>query len=138
MNLPPDSLSPGFLLALLLVVAVRILVWFALDMRSILKSLQRRNQLATDGRWEDLDRHFQRTLKSWRPFAWLQQRYLLPGSVNGTYALFLYERGRYEEALEKLDAAIRQIERKPRIFRAIYRSRTFQTLCSLLRARTDP
>jgi tetratricopeptide (TPR) repeat protein len=49
--------------------------------------------------------------------------------------LFLFNQGRLEEALVKIDQAIRQIEGKPRILRPIYRSRTFNNLCACIRAR---
>ncbi len=116
-------------------VAIGVLAWFASDMRSILKSGQRKNELSIEGRWGELEQHFERASKTYRPFVWLHQHYLLPGKVSAQHALFLYKQGRPEEALMKVDQAIRQIECKPRIFRSIHRSATFTTLCSSLRAR---
>lgn len=99
------------------VVAVIALAWFSWDMSAILKMSQRKQQLAIEGRWNDLERHYESTLKTRRPFVWLQQRYLLPGAVLAQYALFLYKRGRLEEALLKADRSIEQIEGKPKFFR---------------------
>lgn len=115
---------------------IGVLAWFALDMRSILRSGGRKNQLAIEGRWKELEEHFERTLKTWRPFVWLHYRYLLPGNFTVQYALFLYNQGRLEEALAKIDQAIRWNKGKPLIFRSIHRSATFTTLCGALKART--
>jgi tetratricopeptide (TPR) repeat protein len=122
-----------FLVPLLIMAA---LAWFASDMRSILKSGQRKNQLSIEGKWRELEQHFERISKTYRPFVWLHQQYLLPGTVPAQHALFLFKQGRLDEALAKVDRAIRQIEGKPRLFRSIHRSETFRILCSSLRART--
>ncbi len=111
-------------------------LWFSLDMRSIIKSSQRKNRLSIEGQWKDLEDHFERCSKSYRPFVWLHRYYLLPGNITAQYALFLFTQGRLEEALVKVDQAIRQIERKPAIVRHIYYKATFKTHCSSLRART--
>jgi tetratricopeptide (TPR) repeat protein len=129
-----DLFSFVFLMPIMIAFVVQ--QWFALDMRSILKSAQRRNQLSIEGRWRDLEEHYERTSKSYRPFVRLHQRYLLPGTVAAQYALFLFNQGRLEEARAKVDQAIQQIEGKPKIFRFIHRSRTFNILCETLRART--
>lgn len=117
-------------------VAVGVLAWFAADMRFILKSSQRKNQLSIEGRWGELDQYFERASKTYRPFVWLHRHCLLPGAVLGQYALFLFNQGRLDEALANVNQAIRQIESKPRIFRSIHRFETFRILCSALRART--
>lgn len=119
----------------ILLVTVGALSWFAADMRSILKSGQVKNQLSIDGRWEDLENHFRRTMKPRRFFVWLHQRYLLPGNLEGQYALFLYQRGRSEEALAKMDEAQRKIANKPRIFAGIFRRATSKTLWGALNGR---
>lgn len=116
--------------------AAGVLAWFALDMRSILKEAQRKTQLSIDGNWRDLENHFERATRSLRPFVWFHRRYLLPGNLETQYALFLYKRGRLEEALTKTDQAIRQVESKPWIFRSIHSSATLKTLCGALRTRT--
>ena len=116
--------------------AIGVLAWFALDMRSILRASQRKNQLSIEGRWKELDEHFKRTSNTWRPFARLQSRYLLPGTIQVQHALFLYKQGRFEEALTKVDQAIRWLKGKPQIFRSIHRSATFKTLCGALKTRT--
>jgi len=109
--------------------------WFALDMRHILKLGQRKNQLSIEGRWKDLEEHYKRASRTLRPFVWLYRRLLLPGTVPAQYALFLHTQGRPDEALVKVDEALRLIEGKPRILQPIYRSATFKILCSCLRAR---
>src|SRR6266498_377165 len=113
-----------------------LIAWFAWDMRSILKSSQRKNQLSIDGRWRDLENYFERAEGTRRPFVWFHQKYLLPGNIETQYALFLYKQGRLEEALTKVEQAIQQIERKPWIFRSIHCSATFKTLCGSLKTRT--
>ncbi|HZV36449.1 MAG TPA: hypothetical protein VFB72_17870 [Verrucomicrobiae bacterium] len=105
-------------------------------MRSILKSGQRKNQLSIEGRWDDLDRYFERASKPRRPFVWLYRRYLLPGTNTVQHALLLYNQGRLEESLAKVDKAIREVANKPKIFSSIYRRGTFKTFCSAFRART--
>lgn len=121
---------------ILLLSAVGLLAWFASDMHSLLKSSQRKNQLSIDGRWKDLESYFQQARRPYRPFVWFYRRYLLPGNITTQYALFLYNRGRLDDALAIVDDAIRQIEIKPRIFRYIYHRETFKTLCGALRTRT--
>ena len=111
-------------------------IWFSWDMRSILKWSQRKNELSIEGQWKDLEDHFERATKSWRPFVWLHRRYLIPGNTTVQFALFLNQHGRDEEALVQVDKAIRQIEGKPRIFKSIHCDETFKTLCSALRTRT--
>lgn len=128
-----DFLSSDFPVSL---VVIGLLTWFSLDMHSILKSSQRKNQLSIDGRWGDLERHFESASKPHRPFVWLHDRYFLPGNITAQHALFLYNRGRHEEALSKVDQAIRQIADKPKFFRSIHREATFKTLCGSLRSRT--
>src|SRR5689334_21881856 len=86
------------------------IAWFAWDMRSILKSGQRKNQLSIDGRWRELENYFERAEGTRRPFVWFHQKYLLPGNIETQYALFLYKRGRLEEALAKVEQAMQQIE----------------------------
>jgi tetratricopeptide (TPR) repeat protein len=118
------------------VIYVVILAWFAWDMHSIIKSSQHKNQLSIEGRWKDLDQHFERAAKSCRPFVWLHRHYLLPGAVAVQHALFLFNQGRLEEALVKADQAIRQVKGKPRVFRSFFRSATFKALCASFNART--
>ena len=130
MHLPP------YLFLTLSVITVAIVIWFSLDMRSIIKWLQRKNQLEIKGQWKDLEQHFQRASKTCRPFVWLHRQYLLPGTVTTYYALLLHKQGRHEEALSKANQAIQQIERKPRIFQPIYHSQTRNILGGALRAHT--
>lgn len=118
-----------------LVVTAVLLAWFAADMRSILKSGQRKNQLSIEGRWQELDQHFERTSRPGRPFVWLHQKYLLPGTVAVQHALFLHNQGRFEEALAKADQAIRQVENKPRFFKGLHRAATLKSLWGAYSAR---
>ena len=110
--------------------------WFWLDMRSITLSLQRKNQLAIEGRWKDLEDHHKATAKAYRPFVWFYRRFLMPGNNTAQYALFLHNQGRAEEALAQVNEAIRQINGKPRIFQDFCRSGNFKTLCACLRTKT--
>jgi tetratricopeptide (TPR) repeat protein len=123
-------------LQLILLVIVGLLLWFSADMTSIMKSMQRKNQLSIDGQWDELEKYFLQAPKNFRPFVWFHRRYLLPGNITTQYALFLFKQGRLEEALAKADEAIRQIERKPILFRNIFSSATFKTWCGALQART--
>ncbi|HEX4341812.1 MAG TPA: hypothetical protein VH255_00375, partial [Verrucomicrobiae bacterium] len=121
--------------SLVALVVIALLAWFSLDMRSILKEGQRRNQLSIEGRWKDLEQHFEQISKPHRPFVWFYRKFLMPGSNVALYALFLHQQGRPDEALAKMDQAIRQNEGKLRIFRNIFRSQSFRMLCSSLSAR---
>lgn len=47
-----------------------LLTWFRLDMRSILRAGQVKNQLSIQGQWKALERYFQRASKPLRPFVW--------------------------------------------------------------------
>jgi tetratricopeptide (TPR) repeat protein len=126
---------PQIFFAALVIIAV-VSTWFASDMRSILKSGQRKNQLSIEGRWQELDQHFEITSKPGRPFVWLHQRYLLPGAVAAQHALFLFNQGRLEEALVKANQAVRQVKGKPWVFRTIHHASTFKILLGSLSART--
>jgi tetratricopeptide (TPR) repeat protein len=105
-------------------IVIGILTWYAADMRFLLRLMQRKNKLAIEGQWAELERHFERTPKIHRPFAWLHRRYLLPGTNDAQFALFLFERGRLEQALTKVDQAIEQIESKPALLRPIFQRET--------------
>jgi len=111
------------------------LKWFAWDMGSIIKWMRCKNQLSIDGRWKDLEQHFEGASKTLRPFVWLHRQYLLPGAIEAQYGLFLFKQGRLEEALVKIDKAICKIKGKPRIFRRFHRSESFNILGSSFRAR---
>jgi tetratricopeptide (TPR) repeat protein len=111
------------------------LAWYGADMRYILRSVQRRNQLTIEGRWAELEQHLERTSNTRRPFAWFHHRYLLPGGNAARFALFLYEDGRLEQALTKVDQAIIQIEKKPAFFRPVFQRATKGIHCSALAIR---
>ena len=64
------------------VVIVAGLAWFAWDMRSILKSLQHKNQFAIDGDWKKIEKYFERAARTRRPFVWLHRKYFLPGNLE--------------------------------------------------------
>lgn len=117
-------------------VAIGLLSWLAMDMRFILKAGQRKNQLSIDGRWKELDEYFEYISNSWRPFVRLHNRYFLPGSFQVQHALFLYQRGRFEDSLAKVDQGIMWLKTKPQIFKSIHKSATLATLCGALKART--
>jgi tetratricopeptide (TPR) repeat protein len=71
-------------------------------------------RLKLAGRWDELDAHYQRELRSHRlilPF--VMRKYAVPGNLEAGYAVYLYERGRLESALEFTDRAI-VLARKPR------------------------
>jgi tetratricopeptide (TPR) repeat protein len=112
-----------------------VLLWIGADIRSILISGQRKNQLSIEGRWKDLERYFERASKPRRPVVWLFRRYLLPGNITTQHALLLYNQGRPNEALDKVDLAIRQVVKKPKWLGRFYRQATFKSLCGALRSR---
>jgi tetratricopeptide (TPR) repeat protein len=112
-----------------------VLAWLAADMRSMFRSLQRKNKLTIEGRWAELEQHFERASNTRRPFAWFHQRYLLPGSNAALFALFLNQQGRLEQALTQADKAIKQIENKPALFRSLFQHQTNGTLRGALAAR---
>ena len=124
-----------FVPVLFLAVAV-LASWYATDMRSIQKWLQRKSQLSIEGRWKELETHLQQASKSIRPFAWFYRRCLQPGSLEAQYALFLLQHGRFEEALAKVDEALRRAETKPRVFAHILRAESFGTLRASLKTKT--
>ena len=109
--------------------------WYIADMRSILKDLQRKNQLSVDGNWKELENFFVNSARTHRPFVWFHRKYLLPGNLESTHAMFLFTQGRLEEALAKNEEAIRRKESKPWIFRSFYSRACFNTLCATLRGR---
>lgn len=112
-----------------------LMVWIAWDMRSILKASQRKNQLSIEGRWQELERYFERCSRTYRPFVWFHRKYLLPGNAEVQHALFLFTQGRLEDALVKVGRGLEQLEGKPQIFRSIYRAQTFKTLVGAHRTR---
>jgi tetratricopeptide (TPR) repeat protein len=122
--------------AVLLLVIFGGLSWFGADMRSILKSGQRKQQLAIAGDWKGLENYYEGEERNPRPFVWLHRRFLIPGNLEVQYALFLYEQGRFEEALAKVDQAIERNKSKPWIFQSIHSRATFKTLLGALRTRT--
>jgi tetratricopeptide (TPR) repeat protein len=128
--LPLDQLIP---LGFLVVAGFR--TWYAADMRSIVRSMQRKNELTLEGRWAELEQHLKRDQTSRRPFAWFYKRYLLPGNSAAQVALFLHQQGRFEEALAKIDQAIKQIENKPAFLRPLYRRSMNGIHCSALATR---
>lgn len=125
-----------FLYAILFVGFFLLPSWCVADMRSIIKSLQRKNQLAADGNWKELENYFESAARPHRPFVWFYRKYLLPGNLQAQHAMFLFTQGRLEEALAKNDEAIRLVEGKPWIFHSFYSRATFKTLSGALRGRT--
>lgn len=121
--------------AVLFLAVVGGLSWFAADMRSILKSGQRKQQLSIAGDWKGLEDYYESAARSRRPFVWLHRKYLIPGNLETQHALFLYEQGRLDEALSKVDYAIQRNKSKPWIFRSFHAATTFKSLCGALRTR---
>lgn len=109
--------------------------WFAADMGYLLRSAQRSERLKLDGQWAELEQQLRRTMKSYRPFVWFTERCLLPGSSACQLGLFLYQPGRLEVALERVDQAVRQIDRKPAFFRSVFRRATHGTHVGALASR---
>jgi len=110
-------------------------IWFAADMLFLLRSAQRRHQLTLEGRWADLERHFEGVEKTRRPFAWFWQRYLLPGGNATQFGLFLFQQGRLEQALTEVDRAISQVGKKPVLLRPFLRGATKAIRCGSRAAR---
>jgi tetratricopeptide (TPR) repeat protein len=109
--------------------------WYIADMRSILKSSQLRQRLSMEGRWKDLEDYFKDAERPRRPFVRLYRKYLMPGSMETQYALFLFKKGRLEESLAKVDQAVVRIRNKPRVFRSYYKKTTANILRGSLRTR---
>jgi tetratricopeptide (TPR) repeat protein len=124
------------LLTWVIVLAVLgLIIWYREDMRSILGWTRDKNRLSLDGRWDELEEHFKRAEKNRRPFVWFHRKYLNPGNLQTQYALFLFNLGRLEEALSKVDEAARRIEAKPWIFQSYFSSGTRTTRRGSLRTR---
>lgn len=125
------------LLAAIFLLAVFILPsWYIADMRSILKSGRRKQELSIAGDWKGLEDYYEEEARTRRPFVWFRRKYLIPGHLETLYALFLYEQGRFEEALAKAEQAIERNKSKLRIFRSFDAKATFTTLRGALKART--
>jgi len=96
------------------VVPLSIAVWVLVDVQLSQRRQRQRMQLRLAGKWDELDAHYQRALRSHRlilPF--LMRKYVIPGNLEAGYAAFLHQRGRFESALEFTDRAI-ALARKPR------------------------
>ncbi|HTV41840.1 MAG TPA: hypothetical protein VMF08_14760 [Candidatus Sulfotelmatobacter sp.] len=122
----------GLQVALLIAVVA---AWYSMDMRSILKWKQRKAQLTLEGRWYELEKHFENVAKTWRPFVWFHYRYRFPGNFTVQYALFLHSQGRLEEALAKVNLAIQQANGPQPIFWFRRPSDNLTTRCGALRTR---
>lgn len=107
--------------------------WYVADMRSILRDLRRKNELSVSGNWKELEKYFESSAQTRRPFVWFRRRFLLPGNQETQHAMFLFQQGRLEEALAKNEEAIRRMESKPWIFRSFYARASFNSLCAALR-----
>jgi len=96
------------------IIPLTMAVWMLFDVHRNQRRRQERMRLKLAGRWDEVDAHYQRELRSHRlilPF--LLRKYVLPGTLEAGYAAYLYERGRFESALEYTDRAI-VLARKPR------------------------
>jgi len=97
------------------VVPLALAVWVLIDVRHSQRRQQRKLRLQLDGKWDELDAHFQRELKSRRLLSYIMRKYVLPGNLQASYALFLYQRGQLETALEFADRSV-ALARKQRVF----------------------
>ena len=78
-------------------------------------------QLKLAGKWDELDAHYQRELRSHRlllPF--LLRKIVIPGNLEAGYAAFLHQRGQLEPALEFTGRAIALARKQPRWLKSIY------------------
>jgi len=101
----------------LLEVAVPLVIaaWVLIDVKHSQRRMQRKVRLKLDGKWDEVDVHYQCDLKSRRLFSYLMREHIEPGNLEAGYALFLYEQGRLEPALQFADRAV-VLARKRRVF----------------------
>lgn len=123
------TLSPGtyWLLGLFL-----LLLWALADLKALLRGDRRRAELSLEGNWEELNRHFEATLRTWRPFGRLLRALFTPGIIEAQFANHLYSQGRHEAGLAMADRAVAKAAGRPRILRAALATRV-QLLTGLAR-----
>ena len=84
---------------------VLLLLWMILDFRGLTRFIRVHYQLFHEGRWDELEAHFQRRFRGVHPWSGLLLRLKGPGSLDTLYATFLYQRGRFEEGLRTAEWA---------------------------------
>lgn len=109
--------------------------WLLSDMNYIHRWKQQKVRLELDGKWDDLETHFQRRLKTRRLFARLFQRFAVPGNLEASYALYLHNRGRSEAALETAERAIVLAQHQPSFLKSTFGRPARKTLQSAMHTR---
>ncbi|HUJ11769.1 MAG TPA: hypothetical protein VL171_17300 [Verrucomicrobiae bacterium] len=132
-HLPRVVTSVWFLLDV--VVPLVVATWVLLDVKYLQLWSQRKIRLKLAGKWDELDAHFQRRLKTRRPLAYFFQNYIVPGNVEASYALYLYERGLSEAALEMADLSIARARKQPALLTITFGPPAQKTLHSALHTR---
>jgi len=97
---------PLILLPIILAIVVGCVFWFLADLKYSIAWSKKRSELSSAGKWKELNTHFEKALKTKRPFLRLFERLVMPGVVEVDYGLHLYNQGRNEEALTLVDKAL--------------------------------
>lgn len=109
--------------------------WVLLDMKYLQRWRQRKIRLELNGKWDELETHFQRRLRTRHLFVYLFQKYAMPGNVEASYALYLYNRGREDAALEFAERGIALARKQPAVLRSTFGTPTKKTLREALHTR---
>jgi len=97
------------LIALVALFLIALSSWLVADLEHARRWSLKRAELGAQGRWNELDEHFQERLTSPRPLLWLYRRIFVPGLGEGDYALHRSNLGDDEGALKWINQAIRKI-----------------------------
>jgi tetratricopeptide (TPR) repeat protein len=89
-----------------LIIIIGLLLWFIADMNHASKLNRRRSELGAQGRWKELNEHFEAELTCWRMPLRIFRCFALPGGIEVEYAMHLYKQGELEKALEMADRAV--------------------------------
>jgi tetratricopeptide (TPR) repeat protein len=73
--------------------------WFLADIKFAQRWGLKRAELGAQGKWRELNTHFESGLKCRRPMLLLFQHFVIPGTVEADYALHLSDQGEHERAL---------------------------------------
>lgn len=94
-----------------LFIIVGLLLWFIADMNHASKLNRRRSELSAQGRWKELNEHFESELTCWRLPLQIFRCFALPGGIEVESALHLYNQGELEKALGLADRGVARSNR---------------------------
>src|SRR5262245_16339169 len=103
-----DTVRSGFPAIILI---VGLLLWFIADMNHGSKLNRRRSELGAQGRWKELNEHFESELTCGRLPLRICRCFAVPGLLEADYAMHLYKQGALEKALEFADRAVAKSNR---------------------------